>query len=74
MQVFDKDIGQDKKLGMTKLPLLDLEPDTLKEVELRLTPSLDMSKVKDKKDRGTITLKVCPSLHENISFVYFSGS
>ncbi|KNA18477.1 hypothetical protein SOVF_070370 [Spinacia oleracea] len=58
IEVFDKDIGQDKKLGMTKLPLLDLEPDTLKEVELRLTPSLDMSKVKDKKDRGTITLKV----------------
>lgn len=43
---------------MTKLPLLDLVPDTPKEVELRLTPSLDMTKVKDKKDRGTITLKV----------------
>lgn len=58
MQVFDKDIGQDKKLGITKLPLVDLEPDTLKEIDLRLTPSLDMTKVKDKKDRGTITLKV----------------
>ncbi|KAL2892347.1 Synaptotagmin-4 [Bienertia sinuspersici] len=58
IEVFDKDIGQDKKLGITKLPLHDLEPDTPKEVELRLTPSLDMTKVKDKKDRGTVTMKV----------------
>lgn len=58
IEVFDKDIGQDKKLGITKLPLNDLEPDATKEVELRLMPSLDMTRVKDKKDRGTITLKV----------------
>lgn len=59
MQVFDKDnIGQDEKLGVTKLPLIDLENETAKEVELRLMPSLDMTRIKDKRDRGTITLKV----------------
>ncbi|KAA8515960.1 hypothetical protein F0562_019139 [Nyssa sinensis] len=58
IEVYDKDIGQDKRLGIGKLPLIDLEPETFKEVELRLLPSLDMLKIKDKKDRGTITLKV----------------
>lgn len=58
VQVFDKDITQDKKLGVVKLPLVDLEADTLKEHELRLLPSLDMLKIKDKKDRGTLTVKV----------------
>ncbi|KAH9621290.1 hypothetical protein KSS87_013281 [Heliosperma pusillum] len=58
IEVLDKDIGQDKELGFAKLPLIDLVPDTPKEVELRLTSLLDMSKTKDKKDRGTITLKV----------------
>ncbi|GAB2217267.1 hypothetical protein Droror1_Dr00000439 [Drosera rotundifolia] len=59
IEVFDKDdIGQDKKLGITKLPLIDLESEKLKEIELRLLPSLDMTKVKDKKDHGTIALKV----------------
>ncbi|KAL9271534.1 Calcium-dependent lipid-binding protein-like protein, partial [Drosera capensis] len=58
IEVFDKDIGQDKKLGITKLLLVDLESEKLKEIELRLLPSLDMTKVKDKKDHGTITLKV----------------
>jgi len=59
LQVFDKDnIGQDEKLGVTKLPLIDLENETAKEVELRLMPSLDMTRIKDKRDRGTITLKV----------------
>lgn len=57
-QVFDKDIGQDKRLGITKLPLIDLLAETEKEVELRLQPSLDMMKIKDKKDRGTLTIKV----------------
>lgn len=59
-QVFDKDIGQDKKLGTAKLPLIDLEDEVQKEFNLRLLPSLDMMKIKDKKDRGTITLKVLP--------------
>ncbi|XP_028801178.1 synaptotagmin-5 [Neltuma alba] len=58
LEVFDKDIGQDKRLGIVKLPLIDLEPETDKEIELRLLPSLDTLKVKDKKDRGSLTIKV----------------
>ena len=57
-QVFDKDIGQDKRLGITKLPMKELEAETEKEFDLRLLPSLDMMKIKDKKDRGTLTIKV----------------
>ncbi|KAK9147628.1 hypothetical protein Scep_006385 [Stephania cephalantha] len=57
-EVFDKDVTQDKRLGIAKLQLIDLEPEVLKEVTLRLLPSLDMLKIKDKKDRGTLTLKV----------------
>lgn len=45
-------------MGVTKLPLNELETETPKEIELRLLPKLDMLKVKDKKDRGTITVKV----------------
>jgi len=45
-------------LGIAKLPLIDLKAETEKEFELRLLPSLDTLKVKDKKDRGTLTLKV----------------
>lgn len=59
VQVFDEDnLAQDKKLGVAKLPLIDLEPEITKEYDLRLLPSLDMLKVKDKKDRGTVTLRV----------------
>ncbi|KAK1425231.1 hypothetical protein QVD17_20579 [Tagetes erecta] len=57
-EVLDQDIGQDKRLGIAKLPLIDLEPEVEKEIELRLQPSLDMLKIKDKKDRGTLTIKV----------------
>lgn len=57
-EVFDQDIGQDKRLGIVKLPLIDLQAETPKEVDLRLLPAFDMLKVKDKKDRGTITIKV----------------
>ncbi|RDX62742.1 Synaptotagmin-4, partial [Mucuna pruriens] len=57
-EVFDKDIGQDKPLGIVKLPLNDLEVETERDFELRLLPSLDTLKVKDKKDRGTLTIKV----------------
>ncbi|KAB1218848.1 Synaptotagmin-4 [Morella rubra] len=57
-QVFDEDIGQDKRLGLVKFPLIGLEAETSKEYDLRLLPSLDMMKIKDKKDRGTITIKV----------------
>ncbi|XP_078428722.1 calcium-dependent lipid-binding (CaLB domain) family protein [Wolffia australiana] len=57
-EVYDEDITQDKRLGVVKLALNDLEPDILKEVDLRLLPALDMLKIKDKKDRGTLTVKV----------------
>ncbi|KAL1322092.1 hypothetical protein HN51_067020 [Arachis hypogaea] len=56
-EVFDEDIGQDKRLGVAKFPLSELEEETEKEQELRLLASLD-TKVKDKKDRGTLTVKV----------------
>ncbi|CAL0329599.1 unnamed protein product [Lupinus luteus] len=58
LEVFDEDIGQDKPLGLVKLPLIDLEAENEKQFELRLMPSLDMLKVKDKKDRGTLTVKI----------------
>ncbi|PIN06541.1 hypothetical protein CDL12_20913 [Handroanthus impetiginosus] len=58
LEVFDKDIGQDKRLGIAKLPLIEMEAEKSKEIELRLLPSLDMLKIKDKKDRGTLTIQV----------------
>lgn len=58
LEVYDKDIGQDKRLGIVQLPLIGLEAQTEKELELRLLSSLDTLKVKDKKDRGTLTIKV----------------
>ncbi|KAJ9556554.1 hypothetical protein OSB04_011168 [Centaurea solstitialis] len=48
--VFDEDIGADQRLGIVKLPLVDLQPEVEKEIQLRLQPSLDMLKVKDKKE------------------------
>ncbi|KAL1219195.1 Calcium-dependent lipid-binding protein [Cardamine amara subsp. amara] len=58
IEVFDKDVGQDERLGLVKLPLSSLEAEVTKEMELNLLSSLDTLKVKDKKDRGTITLKL----------------
>ncbi|XP_024450430.1 calcium-dependent lipid-binding protein isoform X2 [Populus trichocarpa] len=58
LEVFDKDIGQDKRLGRAKLALNELEAETWKELEFGLLSSFDTLKVKDKKDRGTITIKV----------------
>ncbi|XP_004492657.1 calcium-dependent lipid-binding protein-like [Cicer arietinum] len=58
LEVFDKDIGQDKRLGIAKLPLIDMEAETEKDMEVRLLSSLDTLKVKDKKDRGTLTIKI----------------
>ncbi|KOM47871.1 hypothetical protein LR48_Vigan07g157500 [Vigna angularis] len=57
LEVFDKDIGQDKRLGIVQVRLNDLDSQTEKEMELRLLSSLDTLKVKDKKDRGTLTIK-----------------
>ncbi|XP_042015978.1 calcium-dependent lipid-binding protein-like [Salvia splendens] len=61
-EVFDEDIGEDKRLGVAKLPLVELECRRYKQMELRLLPSLDMLKIKDKKDRGSLTIEV--SYHE----------
>ncbi|KAL8495426.1 hypothetical protein ACS0TY_019534 [Phlomoides rotata] len=58
LEVFDKDIGQDPRMGIAKLSLIELEAEKSKELEIRLLPSLDMLKIKDKKDRGTVTIQV----------------
>ncbi|XP_062209184.1 calcium-dependent lipid-binding protein-like [Phragmites australis] len=58
LEVFDEDkLKQDKRLGIAKLPLSDLEMETVQEVNLQLLSSLDTTKVKDKKDRGVLTIK-----------------
>ncbi|KAE8734452.1 polygalacturonate 4-alpha-galacturonosyltransferase-like [Hibiscus syriacus] len=44
VEVFDNDIGQDKRLGMAKLRLIELGPETPKEVTLSLLSSLDTLK------------------------------
>lgn len=51
---------QDKRLGIAKLPLSDLEMETVQEVNLQLLSSLDTTKVKDKKDRGVLSIKAGP--------------
>lgn len=59
LEVFDKDdVGEDKKLGVVKCRLVDLEPEKLKDLTLSLLPSLDTLKVRDKKNRGTIDIKL----------------
>ncbi|PVH32947.1 hypothetical protein PAHAL_9G530300 [Panicum hallii] len=59
LEVFDEDkMKQDKRLGIAKLPLNDLGMETVQEVNLQLLSSLDTTKVKDKKDRGVLTIKV----------------
>ncbi|KAK8718375.1 hypothetical protein V6N13_045611 [Hibiscus sabdariffa] len=58
VEVFDEDIGIDGRLGIAKFRLSELEPEETKEVNLRLLASLDTLKVKDKKDRGTCSLKL----------------
>ncbi|KAB2056231.1 hypothetical protein ERO13_A11G083000v2 [Gossypium hirsutum] len=58
VEVFDQDIGQDKRLGIAKFRLIELEPETPKEIILNLLSSLDTLKVKDRKDRGNCTIKL----------------
>ncbi|MCL7043021.1 hypothetical protein MKW94_001272 [Papaver nudicaule] len=58
LEVYDKNVTRDERLGVAKVPLIDLEPGNPKKISLRLLPSLDMLRIKDKKDRGTITIKV----------------
>lgn len=56
--MFDEDkLKQDKRLGIAKLPLSDLGMETAQEVNLQLLSCLDTTKVKDKKDRGVLTIK-----------------
>ncbi|KAM0942869.1 putative C2 domain, calcium-dependent lipid-binding transcriptional regulator, plant [Dioscorea sansibarensis] len=59
LEVLDEDnMAQDKRLGIVKLSLNELEPEVSKEIDLRLLPALDMLKIKDKKDRGLLKIKV----------------
>ncbi|KAG0553942.1 hypothetical protein KC19_12G051100 [Ceratodon purpureus] len=58
LQVKDEDIGTDKELGITTVSLHDLKPDTEIEVTKRLFKSLDTVRVKDKGDRGSITVRL----------------
>lgn len=67
-QVFDEDIGEDKRLGVAKLPLVELECRRYKQMELKLLPSLDMLKIKDKKDRGSLSIEVLSSVYKTIFF------
>ncbi|CAA3024814.1 synaptotagmin-5 [Olea europaea subsp. europaea] len=73
VEVFDEDVGQDERLGIAKLPLIELEAEKSKEIELRLLPSLDMLKIKDKKDRGTLTIQVQPHIVINTAFTHRTG-
>uniref|UniRef100_A0A453IHQ8 C2 domain-containing protein n=1 Tax=Aegilops tauschii subsp. strangulata TaxID=200361 RepID=A0A453IHQ8_AEGTS len=64
LEVFDEDsLKQDKRLGIVKLPLSDLEVETVQEINLQLLSSLDTTKVKDKKDRGVLTVRVLYHLY-----------
>ncbi|EEE55638.1 hypothetical protein OsJ_04001 [Oryza sativa Japonica Group] len=68
--VFDEDkLKQDKRLGIAKLPLNDLEMESVQEINLQLLSSLDTTKVKDKKDRGVLTIKVSSCPHGGASWV-----
>ncbi|XP_024364591.1 calcium-dependent lipid-binding protein isoform X2 [Physcomitrium patens] len=58
LQVMDEDIGADKELGIASVPLHDLKPDTEIEITQKLLKSLDTAKVKDKSDRGSITISL----------------
>ncbi|XP_042452472.1 calcium-dependent lipid-binding protein-like [Zingiber officinale] len=58
-EVYDEDnLQQDKKMGVAKLSLQELKPEATKEMELKLLSSLDTLSIKDKKDRGSLTVKV----------------
>ncbi|KAG6475608.1 hypothetical protein ZIOFF_064836 [Zingiber officinale] len=73
-EVYDEDkLQQDKKMGVAKLGLQELEPGVTKEIQLNLLASLDTLKVKDKKDRGSLTIKVrrCVLIYESIHMIKF---
>ncbi|KAH7292613.1 hypothetical protein KP509_29G077600 [Ceratopteris richardii] len=57
-QVLDQDVGSDKLLGVAQFPLVKLDDEETKELELPLVPALEMDNVIDKKDRGHLFIKV----------------
>ncbi|XP_002985728.2 synaptotagmin-5 [Selaginella moellendorffii] len=59
LQVYDEDVGQkDALLGIVSYRVAKLLPEETKEEVLDLLPSLDKMNVRDKKDRGTITVRL----------------
>ncbi|KAF7054637.1 hypothetical protein CFC21_062280 [Triticum aestivum] len=75
LEVFDEDsLKQDKRLGIVKLPLSDLEVETVQEINLQLLSSLDTTKVKDKKDRGVLTVRVSPCMPSPRPVLRFGAS
>jgi Ca2+-dependent lipid-binding protein len=56
---YDEDnLQQDKRLGVAKLAVNNIQPETPSEITLKLMQSLDSLKIKDYGDRGSLHLKV----------------
>jgi hypothetical protein len=63
-QVYDEDrLQQDKRLGVAKLAVNDLDPEVTREISLKLLHSVDPLKNRDTKDRGTLCVKVSVGFH-----------
>uniref|UniRef100_A0ACD5UY96 Uncharacterized protein n=2 Tax=Avena sativa TaxID=4498 RepID=A0ACD5UY96_AVESA len=59
LEVYDEDnLQQDKRLGVAKLAVNNIQPETPSEITLKLMQSLDSLKIKDYRDRGSLHLKV----------------
>uniref|UniRef100_A0A7I4EFI1 Uncharacterized protein n=1 Tax=Physcomitrium patens TaxID=3218 RepID=A0A7I4EFI1_PHYPA len=58
LQIMDEDVGSDKQMGIASIPLNELVPDTEVLITQKVLKSLDTARVKDKGDRGTITVKL----------------
>uniref|UniRef100_A0ACD5UNY9 Uncharacterized protein n=2 Tax=Avena sativa TaxID=4498 RepID=A0ACD5UNY9_AVESA len=59
LEVYDEDnLQTDKRLGVAKLAVNDIQPETPSEITLKLMQSLDSLKIKDYRDRGSLHLKV----------------
>lgn len=59
LKIYDEDtLQQDKKMGVAKLAVSSIEPGSPTEITLHLLQSLDSLKTKDKRDRGTLHLRV----------------
>ncbi|KAL6611180.1 hypothetical protein ACP70R_039108 [Stipagrostis hirtigluma subsp. patula] len=73
-EVYDEDkLQQDKKLGVAKLPVNSLEPETTREITLKLMHSVDPLKNKDNKDRGTLHVKAFNCLANHILWHHTLG-